>query len=146
MLDGARVLDLCAGSGALGLEAASRGAGEVALVDSSRSASQTCQRNIRSLGLSGVSAVTAKAATFLAGPAGTPADLVLIDPPYELSEEELAAILIPLVRSEDPWLAPRTVVVVERSTRSPEPTWPAGLERFADKRYGETTIWFAEPA
>ena len=146
VLDGARVLDLCAGSGALGLEAASRGAGEVALVDSSRSASQTCQRNIRSLGLSGVSAVTAKAATFLAGPAGTPADLVLIDPPYELSEEELAAILIPLVRSEDPWLAPRTVVVVERSTRSPEPTWPAGLERFADKRYGETTLWFAEPA
>ena len=146
VLDGARVLDLCAGSGALGLEAASRGAGEVALVDSSRSASQTCQRNIRSLGLSGVSAVTAKAATFVAGPAGTPADLVLIDPPYELSEEELAAILIPLVRSEDPWLAPRAVVVVERSTRSPEPTWPAGLERFADKRYGETTIWFAEPA
>ena len=146
VLDGARVLDLCAGSGALGLEAASRGAGEVALVDSSRSASQTCQRNIRSLGLSGVSAVTAKAATFLAGPAGTPADLVLIDPPYELSEEELTAILIPLVRSEDPWLAPRTVVVVERSTRSPEPTWPQGMQRFADKRYGETTIWFAEPA
>ncbi|MDO4654323.1 16S rRNA (guanine(966)-N(2))-methyltransferase RsmD [Actinomyces sp.] len=146
VLDGARVLDLCAGSGALGLEAASRGASEVTLVDSSRSASQTCQRNIRSLGLSGVSAVTAKAATFVAGPAGTPADLVLIDPPYELSEEELTAILTPLVRSEDPWLAPRTIVVVERSTRSPEPTWPAGLERFADKRYGETTVWFAEPA
>ena len=146
VLDGARVLDLCAGSGALGLEAASRGAGEVTLVDSSRGASQTCRRNIRSLGLSGVSAVTAKAAAFLAGPAGAPADLVLIDPPYELSEEELTAILTALVRSEDPWLAPRAVVVVERSTRSPEPTWPAGLERFADKRYGETTIWFAEPA
>ena len=95
VLDGARVLDLCAGSGALGLEAASRGAGEVTLVDSSRGASQTCQRNIRSLGLSGVSAVTAKAATFLAGAAGAPADLVLIDPPYELSEEELTAILTP---------------------------------------------------
>ena len=146
VLDGAQVLDLCAGSGALGLEAASRGAGEVTLVDSSHGASQTCQRNIRSLGLSGVSAVTAKAATFLAGPAGTPADLVLIDPPYELSEEELTAILTALIRNEDPWLAPRAVVVVERSTRSPEPTWPAGLERFADKRYGETTIWFAEPA
>ena len=146
VLDGARVLDLCAGSGALGLEAASRGAGEVTLVDSSRGASQTCLRNIRSLGLSGVSAVTAKAATFLAGPAGAPADLVLIDPPYELSEEDLTAILTPLVRIEDPWLAPRAVVVVERSTRSPEPTWPAGLERFADKRYGETTVWFAEPA
>ena len=146
VLDGARVLDLCAGSGALGLEAASRGAGEVTLVDSSRGASQTCRRNIHSLGLSGVSAVTAKAAAFLAGPAGAPADLVLIDPPYELSEEELTAILTALVRNEDPWLAPRAVVVVERSTRSPEPTWPAGLERFADKRYGETTVWFAEPA
>ena len=146
VLDGAQVLDLCAGSGALGLEAASRGAGEVTLVDSSHGASQTCQRNIRSLGLSGVSAVTAKAATFLAGPAGTPADLVLIDPPYELSEEELTAILTPLARGEDPWLAPHAVVAVERSTRSPDPTWPAGLERFADKRYGETTIWFAEPA
>ena len=90
--------------------------------------------------------MTAKAAAFLAGAAGAPADLVLIDPPYDLSEEELTAILTPLARNEDPWLAPRAVVVVERSTRSPEPTWPAGLERFADKRYGETTIWFAEPA
>ena len=141
VLDGARVLDLCAGSGALGLEAASRGAGEVTLVDSSHGASQTCRRNIRALGLGGVSAVTAKAAAFLAGAAGAP-----IDPPYDLSEEELTAILTPLARSEDPWLAPRAVVVVERSTRSPEPTWPAGLERFADKRYGETTVWFAEPA
>ena len=111
VLDGARVLDLCAGSGALGLEAASRGAGEVTLVDSSRGASQTCQRNIRSLGLGGVSAVTAKAAAFLAGAAGAPVDLVLLDPPYEMSEEELTAILTPLARSEDPWLAPHAVVV-----------------------------------
>ena len=90
--------------------------------------------------------MTAKAAAFLAGAAGAPVDLVLLDPPYEMSEEGLTAILTPLARSEDPWLAPRAVVVVERSTRSPEPTWPAGLERFADKRYGETTVWFAEPA
>ena len=145
-IDGARVLDLCAGSGALGLEAASRGARDVTLVDSSRGASETCRRNIRALDLKEVTAVTAKAAAFLAGAAGIPVDLVLLDPPYELSEEELTAILTPLARSEDPWLAPRAVVVVERSTRSPEPTWPAGLERFADKRYGETVIWFAEPA
>ncbi|TFH53507.1 16S rRNA (guanine(966)-N(2))-methyltransferase RsmD [Actinomyces viscosus] len=146
VLDGARVVDLCAGSGALGLEAASRGASDVVLVDSSRAAAETCRRNIRALGLRGVSAVTAKAAAFLAGAAGAPVDLVLIDPPYELGEEELSAILTPLTRGEDPWLAASAVVVVERSTRSPEPTWPAGLERFADKRYGETTIWFAEPA
>ena len=139
------MLDLCAGSGALGLEAASRGAGDVTLVDSSRGASETCWRNIRALGLRGVSAVTANAAAFLAGPAGAPVDLVLLDPPYEMSEEELTAILTPLARGEDPWLAPHAVVAVERSTRSPEPTWPEGLGRFADKRYGETTIWFAEP-
>ena len=89
--------------------------------------------------------VTAKAAAFLTGAAGAPVDLVLIDPPYELAEEGLTAILSPLTRSEDPWLAPRAVVVVERSTRSPEPAWPQGLGRFADKRYGETTLWFAEP-
>ena len=146
VLDGARVLDLCAGSGALGLEAASRGAGVVTLVDSSRTATDTCRRNIRALGLNEVTAVTAKAATFLTGAAGAPVDLVLIDPPYDLTQEELTDILTPLARGEDPWLAPGAVVVVERSTRSPEPTWPAGLERFADKRYGETTIWFAEPA
>jgi len=127
------------------VDAASRGAGDVTLVDSSRGASETCRRNIRALGLRGVSAVTAKAAAFLAGPAGAPMDLVLLDPPYELSEEELTAILTPLARGEDPWLAPHAVVAVERSTRSPEPTWPEGLGRFADKRYGETTIWFAEP-
>ena len=131
VLDSARVVDLCAGSGALGLEAASRGAGDVTLVDSSRAATDTCLRNIRALGLRGVRAVTAKAAIFLAGAAGAPVDLVLLDPPYELSEEGLTA---------------SAVVVVERSTRSPEPTWPEGMRRFADKRYGETTIWFAELA
>ena len=146
VLDGARVVDLCAGSGALGLEAASRGAEDVTLVDSSRTATETCRRNIRALGLRGVRAVTAKAAIFLSGAAGAPVDLVLLDPPYELSEEDLTAILTPLIRSEDPWLTASAVVVVERSTRSPEPTWPEGMRRFADRRYGETTIWFAELA
>ena len=145
VLEGANVLDLCAGSGALGLEAASRGAGEVTLVDSSRGAAAVCRRNTRSLGLAGVRVVTGRAATFLAGAAGGPMDLVLIDPPYGLGEEELTAMLAALARSSDPWLAPRAVVVVERSARSPEPAWPAGLERLADRRYGETALWFAEP-
>lgn len=145
VLDGSRVLDLCAGSGALGLEAASRGAGDVTLVDSSRAAADTCRRNIRALSLRGVRTVSMKAVSFLTGAAGTPVDLVLLDPPYELSEKELTSILSLLIRSEDPWLTASAVVVVERSTRSPEPTWPQGLERFGDKRYGETTIWFAEP-
>ena len=144
-IDGARVLDLCAGSGALGLEAASRGAADVTLVDSSRRAVAVCRRNIRSLGLAGVRAVTARATAFLAGPAGRSVDLVLIDPPYELRDEELAAMLAPLARADDPWLAPRAVVVVERSSRSPGPAWPRKLEHVANRRYGETSLWFAEP-
>lgn len=144
VVDGARVLDLFAGSGALGLEAASRGAGEVVLVDSARAATQVCEKNVRALGIRGVRTVTAKAATYLAGPAGAPVDLVLIDPPYDLDEEGVLAVLEPLTREADPWLEASSVVVLERSTRSPEPSWPAGMRRFADKTYGETRVWFAE--
>ena len=145
-LDGTRVLDLCAGSGALGLEAASRGAGEVVLVDSSRTAVAVCRANIRALGLRGVRAACAKATSFLAGPAFAPMDLVLIDPPYGMDSAALSEILAPLARERDPWLAEGAVVVVERATRSGEPDWPAGLRRFASKKYGETTVWFAEPS
>lgn len=141
---GARVLDLCAGSGALGLEAASRGATDVTLVDSARAATQVCAANVKALGLRGVRVVTAKVTSFLAGVAGAGVDLVLLDPPYDLPEAELSLMLEPLARTEDPWLAEGAVVVVERSSRSPEPTWPAGLRRFSEKRYGETCVWFAE--
>ena len=68
--------------------------------------------------------------------------LALLDPPYPLSEEDLAAVLAALA---DDWLAPGAIVVVERSARSPEPTWPPGLERFRHKEHGETALWFAEP-
>ena len=125
------MLDLCAGSGALGLEAASRGADDVTLVDSARSAVAVCQRNIRSLGLKGVRAVSAKATTFLKGATGAPVDLgCSLIRPYDLSEADLTMMLTALARSIDPWLAPGAVVVVERSFRSPEPTWPKRLERF----------------
>ncbi len=76
-------------------------------------------------------------------PGGTPFDLVLLDPPYDLTEEALAAVLTALV--ERGWLGPDAFVVVERSTRSPQPRWPAGLELSGEKRYGETAMWFAEP-
>ena len=145
VLHGARVLDLCAGSGALGLEAASRGAAEVTLVDCSRAATRVCEHNIRSLGLGGVRTVTARAEAFLAGAAGAPVDLVLLDPPYDVDEAGVAAMLAPLGREQDPWLSRGAVVVVERSSRSPQPQWPTGLRSMGDKRYGETTVWFAEP-
>jgi 16S rRNA (guanine966-N2)-methyltransferase len=66
---------------------------------------------------------------------------VFLDPPYPLDEPALAAVLAKLV----PHLGEGAVVVVERSSRSPEPAWPQGMERFAEKKYGETRLWFTEP-
>ncbi len=138
---GAAVLDLYAGSGALGLEAASRGASRVVLVESDRRASAIATANARSLGLRAeVAGRTVQA--HLSG-AATAFDLVLVDPPYAVTEEDLGAVLAAL---GDGWLAAGAVVVVERSSRSPEPAWPAGLERTGHKRYGETALWWAEQA
>ncbi len=139
------MLDLYAGSGALGLEAASRGAAEVVLVESRRGAAAAIRANIAAVGHPAVRLVvdTVERALGSGPPGGTPFDLVLLDPPYDLSEEALAAVLTALV--ERGWLGPEAFVVVERSTRSPQPWWPAGLELSGEKRYGETAMWFAEP-
>jgi 16S rRNA (guanine966-N2)-methyltransferase len=138
---GARVLDLYAGSGALGLEAASRGAADVVLVDSSRAAATAARRNAAALGLSTVRVVLSSVQAYLAGHAASAAALVLIDPPYVLPEAELGAVLDALTQG---WLAADAVVVVERSSRGPEPRWPDGMTRTAVRRYGETTLWYAQ--
>ena len=145
LLEDTRVLDLYAGSGALGLEAASRGAAEVVLVESQRGAAAAIRANIAAVGHPAVRLVVDTVERVLgSGPSGgTPFDLVLLDPPYDLTEEALAVVLAALV--EQGWLAPEAFVVVERSTRSPQPRWPAGLELSGEKRYGETAMWFAEP-
>ncbi|QAY62107.1 16S rRNA (guanine(966)-N(2))-methyltransferase RsmD [Xylanimonas allomyrinae] len=147
VLDGARVLDLYAGSGALGLEAASRGAAHVTLVDSARGAVEVARHNVSALGLGGrVRVVGGDAARHAAGLAATPGDgldLVFLDPPYDLAEDALASVLAGL--AVPGVLASGAVVVVERSTRSPEPAWPAGLAPTARKDYGETAVYYAEP-
>lgn len=137
---GARVLDLYAGSGALGLEAASRGAADVVLVESAKPAAQVCRRNAVTLGLD-AQVVPRRVQAYLADPPAAPADLVLLDPPYDTGEPDLAEVLAALT----PHLAPDAVVVVERSVRNAEPGWPAGLTRTDERRYGETVLWFAEP-
>jgi 16S rRNA (guanine966-N2)-methyltransferase len=141
VLDGAVVLDLYAGSGALGLEAASRGAEQVVLVDSAREAVAVARRNATALGLAGVRIVQAPVLRYLAGADVPPADLVLLDPPYALDEEALAAALAAvdgvLTRKE------RALVVVERDGRSPEPAWPAGWQAEGARRYGDTVLWTA---
>lgn len=149
MLAGTRVLDLYAGAGSLGVESASRGAKTVELVEFNDKAAAVCQRNAemvnKVLGSKIVSVQRSKVESFLsrATDAGVDEwDLVFMDPPYPLTEDELLLVLDLL----GPRLSSFAVVVVERSTRSPEPTWPVTLERFAEKKYGETRLWFAEPS
>ena len=143
VLDGARVLDLYAGSGALGIEAVSRGAAHATLVEHARVAADVCRRNVRSLGLTDRVAVVAERAERFAGrPAVAPWDLVLVDPPYDVSDEDLAQVLSGVAGSLDP----DAVVVVERAARGAEPAWPPGVERFDVRAYGDTRVWFAEPA
>ncbi len=122
VLEGARVLDLYAGSGALGLEAASRGAVHVMLVEQAKPALEACRRNVAALGLPGVEVLAAPVSRALSVTPIEPYDLVLADPPYRLSEEDLASVLKALVALA--WLAEGAVVVVERSVRVPEPRWP----------------------
>lgn len=145
MLRDARVLDLYAGSGALGCEAASRGAAAVALVERRAPAVRVCRANAavvhRALGRDDVVVVHhGSVAAYLADAAAGPWDLVLADPPYPLPEHELTEALTPLAGR----LGGGGVVVVERSARSPEPGWPPGLVRFEHRRHGETAVWFAE--
>ncbi len=149
MLAGTRVLDLYAGAGSLGVESASRGAASVELIEFHDKAAAVCQRNAelvnQILGSKVVSVQRSRVETFLARVADAGVDqwdLVFLDPPYPLTEIELSLVLELL----GPRLSPFAVVVVERSVRTPEPTWPPTLQSFAEKKYGETKLWFAEPA
>lgn len=143
VITGARVLDLFAGSGALGLEAASRGAAHVTLVERAKPAAQICRANIESLGLRGTHVITDRAEHFVATPPAQPWDLVLIDPPYDIDEMLLANILMALEHPHA--LSEGAVVVVERSRRSPEPNWARTWDLLARKDYGDTSLWFAGP-
>jgi len=138
---GARVLDLYAGSGAMGLEAASRGAASVVLVEAARAAVTAARHNAAALGLDQVAVVTGTVEHYLSGAPTEPVDLVLLDPPYQLPEPALAGVLAALVGGG--WLAPGAQVVLERATRSPEPGWPPGLTRTGRREHGDTTVWTA---
>ena len=138
----ARVLDLYAGSGALALEALSRGASHVVMVEKNPQAGALLKANaelIRSSGKlpsSACSVHLASVMSFLSTFTGEPFDIVFIDPPYELSNEEITEVLRQLI----PLLASEADVVLERSTRSGVPEIPQGLSLDKSKAYGETTI------
>ncbi len=141
-LAGARVLDLYAGSGAVGLEALSRGARHVLLVESGDRASRVIRQNIEAIGLSGAELAAGRVAQILArGPSGGRYNLVFADPPYALPGDEVTAMLSALADRD--WLAPGALVIVERATRSGPITWPDGFAPDRARRYGEATIWYA---
>ncbi|WP_222193877.1 16S rRNA (guanine(966)-N(2))-methyltransferase RsmD [Modestobacter italicus] len=137
-LDGARVLDLYAGSGALGLEALSRGAAEAVFVESGAGVLPVLRSNIETVGLPGARVVQGSVPTVVAGAAPAAFDLVLADPPYAVPVTEVLAVLTSL--AEGGWLAPDAVVVVERSSREEAFEWPTPLVGLRDRRYGEAVL------
>lgn len=146
VLEGAAVLDLYAGSGALGLEAASRGAASVDLVEKAPRAATLVQRNAarvaKAIGDSSVIRVHRSAVDAYLRTARGPFDLVFLDPPYDVGETELATALALVA----PLVADGADVVIERASRSPEPALPDGLVASRSKRYGDTTLWWATTA
>ncbi len=150
-LAGASVLDLYAGSGAVGLEALSRGADDVVLVEADARAARAIRENIALVGLPGARLITDMVDRVLArGPGDAGArDFVFADPPYALAGDELTRMLAALHRHG--WLAAGTLVAVERTTRSGPLAWPEGYESDRSRRYGEATLWYglaagAQPA
>lgn len=151
VLPGARVLDLYAGSGALGLEAASRGAAHVTLVDRATAAHRVTNDNaarVRKAAPRGAApdlvVSSQPVQSFLGGASRQPEaawDVVFLDPPYDLGGAELRHNLDALV----PLLADDAVVIVERSARDAAPEWPDGLELDRRKDYGETAVFYLSP-
>lgn len=139
-LDGARVLDLYAGSGAVGLEALSRGAAAVTLVESDPKAAKIARENVEALRLPGAHVRVEKVERFAAMPAAEPCDLVFLDPPYALPADELREVLTAL--DEHGHLTPDAVVVVERASRDAPWMWPKTLAALRSRRYGEGTLWY----
>jgi 16S rRNA (guanine966-N2)-methyltransferase len=144
-LTGARVLDLYAGSGAVGLEALSRGAGHVLLVESGARAANVIRHNIEAIGLPGAAVLTDRVERVLArgpdqAPGGGQYDIVFADPPYALADAEVSRVLSLLTAQA--WLAPGALVIVERATRSEPVGWPDGFEADRARRYGEATFWY----
>ncbi|MFE6777843.1 16S rRNA (guanine(966)-N(2))-methyltransferase RsmD [Streptomyces sp. NPDC057702] len=144
-LTAARVLDLYAGSGAVGLEALSRGAAHALLVEADARAARVVRENVRTLGLPGAEVRSGKAERIVAGPVpGAPYDVVFLDPPYAVTDDDLREILLTL--RGNGWLAAQALVTVERSTRGGEFRWPTGFEGLRSRRYGEGTFWYGRAA
>jgi len=139
-LQGARVIDLFAGSGALGFEALSRGAAFCLFVETDEAARGAIRDNMEAMGLFGAARVHRRDATDLGqrpASAGPAFDLAFLDPPYAkgLGERALAKL------AEGGWLEPGALIVFERGADEPELEAP-GFERLDDRTYGAARVWF----
>ena len=146
---GRRVADLYAGTGAVGLEALSRGAAAVLLVESDPAAVRVLRDNVATVGLPGAEIRTGRVERVVAGAAPGPTgaatyDVVFLDPPYEVADADLHGVLRDALAHG--WLAPGGLVVVERATRGGTWVWPDGLEGLRSRRYGEATLWYGRAA
>lgn len=140
-LDGARVADLYAGSGAVGLEALSRGAAHALLVESDQKAVRTIKANIADLGLEGAELVADRVERVLAKPPAQPYDIVFADPPYALTDDSILEAL-----RDNGWLAEDALIAFERETRGNVLVWPPGFVEERVRRYGEASVWYGRAA
>ncbi|RCG32185.1 16S rRNA (guanine(966)-N(2))-methyltransferase RsmD [Sphaerisporangium album] len=143
-LDGARVLDLYAGSGAVGLEALSRGAAHALLVENDAKAIRTIRANIATLGLAGAVVTGDRVERVVAAPCPEPYDFVFADPPYAVTDEAVQEVLERL--RDNGWLAEDALVAVERESRGKDLIWPSGFEEERVRRYGEASVWYGRAA
>ena len=141
-LDGLSVLDLYAGSGALGLEALSRGAASAVFVESDQRAAGVITKNIKALGVTGTTVRRGPVAVVLEAGSMHPVDLVLADPPYDVAAAEIENVLTALTGGG--WTASGTVVVIERAASGPPLTWPDGWQVWPSRTYGDTRLELAE--
>jgi 16S rRNA (guanine966-N2)-methyltransferase len=141
-LTGLAVLDLYAGSGALGLEALSRGAASALFVESDQRSAAVIARNIEALGLTGATLRRGAVATVLTAGTPSPVDLVLADPPYDIDAADIDTVLAALTTHG--WARTGTVAVVERAANNAPLTWPAGWDPWQPRVYGDTRLEMAE--
>ena len=138
-LDGARVLDLYAGSGALGLELVSRGASTAVFVEKDRAALAALRSNV-ALVAQGVTVVAADVLAYLGTDGIGPYDAVVADPPYDLAADDLVAVLSRLTRASA--LAAHADVIIECGVKAREPAWPEPLTGVRVRRYGDTLLCY----
>ncbi len=149
VLDDARVLDLFAGTGALGIEALSRGARELTAVEASRPAAALIGKTVAQLKRNRswapdmrAQVLVRKAEMLAGGTANAPYDVVFIDPPYAFETEDCNRLLTDLAAHG--WVDERSVIMLERSARSSDPAAPSGWEITQSKTYGETAVFYIE--